>query len=296
MSSPGRQELIQNAIAFLSDPKFPLKSQASPWAQRIQFLEAKGLTPQEIDIASKQASSGNSGPSYPQGYHSGYGAYPSPGASVHRWDWRDYFITAVISGSVVYGAVALFKKHLLPHLQPPTSTAYEEDRDALSAQFDAAEALLKEIQAESAAVRKAVEEQKAEIDKTTANVEAVVAEMREGEHKTRDEMREIRDEINNIREMLPKMINKNKESQAQSLSELQQELKSLKALLLSRGPTSMPSSPMPALGRPAIPAWQLASSPNGAGVSPSPSQGSTAVVSNGKERDPGPSESSESSS
>lgn len=60
------------------------------------------------------------------------------------------------------------------------------------------------------------------------------------------------------------MIDKNKESQTNSLAELQQELKSLKALLLSRGP-SFPSStsPAPALsnfGRPSIPAWQLANS------------------------------------
>lgn len=97
------------------------------------------------------------------------------------------------------------QKYLLPHLQPPTSTVYEEDRDALTAQFDAAEALLKEIQAESAAVRSAVEAQNVKIDSTTANVDAVVVEMRDGETKTRDEMREIRDEVNNIREMLPKV-------------------------------------------------------------------------------------------
>jgi len=99
----------------------------------------------------------------------------------------------------------LVQRYLLPHLQPPSSTAYEEDRDALTAQFDAAEVLLKEIQVESAAVRAAIEEQKDSIDKTTANVEAVVLEMREGENKTRDEMREIRDEVNNIRDMLPKV-------------------------------------------------------------------------------------------
>jgi len=75
----------------------------------------------------------------------------------------------------------------------------------LTAQFDAAEALLKEIQAETTAVRTAVEEQKERIDQTTADVKAVVTEMREGEVKTRDEMREIREEINNIREMLPKV-------------------------------------------------------------------------------------------
>ncbi|KAF8807467.1 hypothetical protein BYT27DRAFT_7256068 [Phlegmacium glaucopus] len=265
-----RQELIRNAVAFLSDPK----SQTSPITQRVQFLEAKGLTPAEIDIALKQAafSAAPSQAPYSNAYEPNpYAVVPS---SVSRWDWRDYFVTAVISGTITYGAVTLFKKYLLPHLQPPTSTAYEEDRDALEAQFDAAEALLKDIQSETAAVRAAVEEQKEKIDITTEEVKSVVTEMREGEIKTRDEMREIRDEVTNIREMLPKMIEKNKESQNQSLNELQQELKSLKALLLNRGPaiSSTPASPLPLLGRPSIPAWQLATStPQTNGMAPAPS-------------------------
>ena len=74
----------------------------------------------------------------------------------------------------------------------------------MTAQFDAAEALLKEIQAETAAVRTAVEEQKDRVEKATEEVESMVKEMREGELKTRDEMREIREEVDNIREMLPK--------------------------------------------------------------------------------------------
>ncbi|KAG5342402.1 hypothetical protein C0989_002237 [Termitomyces sp. Mn162] len=274
MSSPDRQELVQNAVAFLADPK----TQASPLAQRIQFLEAKGLNPQEIDTALKQATSNNSGPSYQQNYPPGYGAYHLGAPPSQLWDWRDYFVPANF-------------KHLLPHLQPPTSTAYEEDREALNAQFDAAEALLKEIQSESAAVRKAVEEQKEVIDRTTANVETVVVEMREAQHKTRDEMREIRDEVNNIREMLPKMINKNKESQTQSLSELQQELKSLKALLLSRGPSSIPSSPLPALGRPSIPAWQLAGTSSQNGIETSSSTPSI-PVGDVKEKEPEPADNS----
>ncbi|PPQ64426.1 hypothetical protein CVT26_002133 [Gymnopilus dilepis] len=280
MSTPDRQELLNNAIAFLTDPK----AQASPLTQRIQFLEAKGLTPPEIDLALKQATLRNANTSAPSGYPVPYGANPYM-TPAQRWDWRDYFITGIISGAVTYGAVALFKKYLLPHLQPPTATAYEEDRDALNAQFDAAEALLKEIQNETAAVRAAVEEQKEKIDKTTEDVKAVVAELREGEAKTRDEMREVREEVNNIREMLPKMIDKNKESQNQSISELQQEVKSLKALLLSRGPTlpsSSPASPLPMLGRPAIPAWQLATPPQPSAsetVSPARRSGSPLVTS-----------------
>ncbi len=55
------------------------------------------------------------------------------------------------------------------------------------------------------------------------------------------------------------MIEKNKESHNQSLAELQQELRSLKALLLSRGPgiSTGPSTPI-LPGKPSIPAWQLA--------------------------------------
>ncbi|KAJ7597112.1 hypothetical protein C8J56DRAFT_1011641 [Mycena floridula] len=242
-SAPDRTELIRQAVAFLADPQ----TQASTVEQRIQFLQAKGLTRPEIDEAFRQVSNYSATPYKPQFYG------PS-----QQWDWRDYFITAVVSGAVAYGAVSLFKKYLLPHLQPPNSTAYEQDRDALTAQFDAAEALLKEIQTETAAIRAAVDEQTLKVQSATHDVEQVVAEMKQNETKTRDEMREIRDEVNNIREMLPKMMEKNKDVQTHTLSELQQELKSLKALLLTRSTT--PSSPLPSLGRPTIPAWQLASS------------------------------------
>jgi peroxin-14 len=204
-------------------------------------------------------------------------------------------ITAVISGTVVYGAVSLFKKYLSPHLQPPDTTVYEDDRDALTAQFDAAEALLKEIQTETSEVKQAVQEQKEKVDKATKDVEAVVSEMREAEFRARDEMREVRDEINTIRDMLPKMIEKNKDAQTQSLAELQQELKSLKALLLSRGPTSSASSSVPMVGRPSIPAWQLAgsNSSNSPGATtfntpslPIPSPSATATTNGkGKERE-----------
>lgn len=79
------------------------------------------------------------------------------------------------------------------------------------------------------------------------------------------------------------MIEKNKESQTQSLGELQQELKSLKALLLSRGPTTnIPSSPFPMIGRAAIPPWQLESTPPVAASSPQVNGTSEAASDKGK--------------
>ena len=86
-------------------------------------------------------------------------------------------------------------------------TAYESDRDALTSQFDVpAEALLKEIQTETVAVRAAVENQQERVDKVTADVEDVVQQMREADLRTRDELHEIRNEVNKIRVMLPKVV------------------------------------------------------------------------------------------
>ncbi|KAI0660437.1 peroxisomal membrane anchor protein conserved region-domain-containing protein [Cubamyces menziesii] len=263
MSMPDRQELVRNAVVFLTDPK----ASTSPLAQRVQFLEAKGLTGPEIEEAMRQAAMSSNvtrapaQPYAPSPYGPVYG--PMPYTPVQpppqQWDWRDYFITAVVSGTIAYGAISLFKKYVSPHLKPPSATAYEEDKDAMTAQFDAAEALLKEIQAETAAVRVAVEEQNEKVLKVTEDVESAVKDMRDSEARTRDEMREIREEVNTVREMLPKLIDKNKESQNQSLAELQQELKSLKALLLSRGPSTSAGPSTPILpGKPSIPAWQLA--------------------------------------
>jgi peroxin-14 len=63
-------------------------------SQRIQFLEAKGLTGPEIDVAVKQASSLNQ--TAPQThlapYMPVYSDPPYPVAPRHSWDWRDYFV------------------------------------------------------------------------------------------------------------------------------------------------------------------------------------------------------------
>jgi len=179
-------------------------------------------------------------------------------------------------------------------MRPPSQTAYEGDAAALAAQFDVAEALLKEIQESTAASRAAAEEQKAQVDAAVQSVEKAVEEIREGERRAQTELKELRDEVESVKDMLPKMMDKNKDNQNAAMAELQQELKSLKALLLTRKPDaatpvrgSSPSSSSireyMSAGRPTIPAWQLASassSPGGGGVGVGGS-GSGGVVVNG---------------
>lgn len=76
------------------------------------------------------------------------------------------------------------------------------------------------------------------------------------------------------------MIEKNKESHTQSLAELQQELKSLKALLLNRGPGTPSGIATPIIPpKPTIPAWQLAGSPHANSVTSPPLPASPAASS-----------------
>lgn len=92
-----RAPLISSAVFFLRDPS----TANSPLAQRISFLESKGLSPQEIEQAISQAN----GPAQQQPYYAG----PRGGRMSREYerDWRDWFIMAVVGGSVGWVALKL---------------------------------------------------------------------------------------------------------------------------------------------------------------------------------------------
>jgi hypothetical protein len=101
MASTGRSSNVDAAVSFLRDPAV----QDSPLNKKLEFLQAKGLTQEEIDAAFRIMSSAgtipssSSAPTLPprQGTY-GY-AYPGPQDRM-RPDWRDWFIMAVVGGSV----------------------------------------------------------------------------------------------------------------------------------------------------------------------------------------------------
>jgi peroxin-14 len=101
MSSSGSAS-VQSAVTFLRDPSV----RDSPLSKKLAFLEAKGLSPQDIDAAlriaggSSSSSAGVGAGSYNAG---GYAPYPGqPGQ--RQPDWRDWFIMATVGGAV--GTVA----------------------------------------------------------------------------------------------------------------------------------------------------------------------------------------------
>ncbi|KAG9099813.1 peroxisomal membrane protein pex14, partial [Ceratobasidium sp. 392] len=155
-----RQELVRNAVTFLSDPKI----QSAPLTKRISFLESKGLTNTEIEeaIAESASASTASRPasdySMPRAVFQGHSVLTAP-PHVPQRDWRDYFIMALVSGGLMYGVAALARKYIMPHLQPPSEDAFEATSSQLTAQFDEAAALLKQIQEDTNAAHNAVQQQ-----------------------------------------------------------------------------------------------------------------------------------------
>jgi len=85
---------VQSAIHFLRDPNVA----SAPLNKKVQFLEAKGLSPSEISEA--LSSSPVPGPS-----NAPY--YPYPGPPHNAYDWRDWFIMTVVGGGLAYVGSAL---------------------------------------------------------------------------------------------------------------------------------------------------------------------------------------------
>ncbi|PWN42830.1 hypothetical protein IE81DRAFT_301382 [Ceraceosorus guamensis] len=301
-----RADMVQSAVSFLLDPAVS----TSTMDQRLQFLSSKGLTQSEIQEALRLSSTttssthlspapsaqGQVGPfqshqSYAQSapyYAAPAGQYPYGQPNQRANDWRDWFIMAVVAGTAGYGVMSLARKYLLPHLKPPNADVLTTDLESLTAKYDAVSSQLSALEETTESVKVGVEEQRKAVDQGIKEVESAVDLIKKGETRRDEEIKKVVDEVEEIKKSLPKMFEKTQSAQAQSLSDLQSELKSLKSLLVSRGGAgagagagaSRYSSGVggassgisggrdsPALGfKPSIPAWQLAGG-SGSGAS-----------------------------
>ncbi|GAA5979380.1 hypothetical protein JCM11641_005018 [Rhodosporidiobolus odoratus] len=276
-SNPGDPSaLLSSAISFLRDPS----TSTSPLAQRIQFLESKGLNQQEIQQALAQAQAPSFSPvlpsrpaggAYPaQPGHGGYAGYGQ--AREYEKDWRDWFVMGVVGGGVGWLAVKLAQKFLLPSLQPPSESDLEASQRALEAKYDEASALLRTLQESTDAVAASLDEQKESVEKELDEVKKAVAEMREGERRRDEWAKKVEAQVEDMARSLPGLLDKQHSTSSASLNELQTELKSLKSLLLARrltpGSPSFSGSASPAaspsasslpfnIKPPGLPAWQM---------------------------------------
>lgn len=275
-----REDLVQNAVTFLQDSTVA----SSPLAKRIEFLENKSLSRDEIEEAIRRSSSASSAPTPPD-YRppSSDTYYPPYAPPLPQRDWRDWFVMATVTGGVGYGLYHLTKRYVLPLILPPTPSTLESDKKEITRAFDEAHALLEQLQSDTEVLKKAEVERKERVDAAVTDMEVTVEALQEQLRSRNEEFVKMKTDIENIRELLPRALEKHKDAQTQSLTDLQNELKSLKSLLISRTKAAASASGMSNGGglagsmenegnegvakpaRPTIPAWQLATESNSEG-------------------------------
>lgn len=167
-----RQELVASAVNFLQDPAVA----SAAVEKRIEFLQSKNLTQEEIDLALSQSSGAPPPPPnapnqayYPPqqyqtpppgyGYPPPYGQWPQqPPPEPPKRDWRDYFIMATVVGGASYGLYVLANRYIRPLIAPPTPPQLEQDKAAIDEQFSKAFALLDTLSEDTTKLKDAEEE------------------------------------------------------------------------------------------------------------------------------------------
>ncbi|KAG2215956.1 hypothetical protein INT45_004090 [Circinella minor] len=242
-----REDLIQSAISFLTDPKV----QSAALAKKVSFLESKGMTSEEIEEAMSRANGGapsTTSTSAPQvgavaqytqpGSVQQQGMVGPPVPARPKYDWRDVFIAAVLAGGATYGLWTLAKRVFGPWFKVPSQDQLEKDKEALDQQFQAVEESLKEIKNQTEEALTSVSTQSDKVNDSLISLEAVLEDLKKGDEARKDEFDNVKNDVAALQELVPKMMDRNKEAQNTVLEDLQNELKSLKSLIVSRRPTT----------------------------------------------------------
>ncbi|ODV90901.1 hypothetical protein CANCADRAFT_2621 [Tortispora caseinolytica NRRL Y-17796] len=245
-----RKDHVESAVKFLHDPQVA----SAPLAKRVEFLESKELTQEEIEEALKQAASTVPSTSSPQSAahpipsNISYATYtPTSPPPLPSRDWRDIFVMSTVSAGAAYGLYILAKRYVLPAILPPTPAALEADKAAIESEFTNTRSLLEELKSETESLKAAEAERNARIDTLVSSIEEVVANIRLQADKHDTEYNKIKAEVEEIRDSLPSALNSNKEAQKLALDEVQSELKSLRQLLSTRsGKHALASTSIPA--------------------------------------------------
>ncbi|KAI8814711.1 peroxisomal membrane anchor protein conserved region-domain-containing protein [Cladochytrium replicatum] len=272
MAAAKREDLIESAVRFLKDPKVqssPLAKRISfletkgMTSAEIEDALAR-MNGTSASTSTPQAAAATTAPQhqqeqvgYPQGPYQPYpqqssipigvSGQPIPGYPYYGpvpltavvpqkepWSWKDYTLAGVSAAGLSYGAFLIIKNYISPHIAWPSPTSLSAESDKITQSLEGAKTALVAVQNETQAVSKQVSENALQVGSQIESIQKYLEELKEMDEKRDDEVRRIRDDVDSIKLMIPKMLEKSKESQNSALSDLQNELKSLKNLLLNR--------------------------------------------------------------
>ncbi|XP_025080692.1 peroxisomal membrane protein PEX14-like isoform X2 [Pomacea canaliculata] len=217
-----REHLVDTAVKFLQNPKV----RQSPLYQKEAFLEKKGLTKEEIQLAVQRAGIYNNNLSdaqqqiqHPSAYSSTTALVPvpqplppSPPTSWSRT--REVILTSALIAAVSYAIYNAFKFYIRPWFMGKSET----------------ESRLEKLESKIASLQATIAESNSQMVETLKGIQATL--------------------LNRDGDQQPAGVFGHRDNQA--LGEVKAEITSLKGLLLSR--RQFPPTPVTS---PVIPSWQL---------------------------------------
>lgn len=253
-----REELIENAVVFLKDPQVLGASHE----KKLEFLESKGLSQDEVDEALKRSQDPNyaSNPSsepvpqvpatHPVAQSYQYYTAPPP---VPEKDWKDYFIMATATVGVTYALYEITKRFLIPNILPDSKSQLEKDKEAIEQEFLRIEASLNDIAETQKQLKESEDEKTKVIDATIGSVQELILESKDKNTKVQDDIKYLKSEIENLKTSFDRSLEKQQNSISAEVAGLQHELHSLQQLVKSKNTLTgemkgnvLKTSPIPA--------------------------------------------------
>ncbi|MDC6274295.1 hypothetical protein PP714_09920 [Lacticaseibacillus paracasei] len=236
-----RQEMLDNAVSFLTDPSVA----DTPMAKKIQFLESKGMSNAEINqaltIAATQQQTHKAPPPAPPipagaGVPSTGGGLgvapfpyyaPPPPPAPRSYDWKDYVIMGTTSAGIMYGAYQIVSRYLLPKVIPPSQSKLDEDKESLEREFQRVEAVLEQLEKDQSEFISRQDEKTKLIDEALMEVDAIVKATNEKNLRNEETLKYLKLEVDSIKTTLLKNLEAQKSTISSELKELEEKTDNL---------------------------------------------------------------------
>jgi peroxin-14 len=230
--STQRVELINSAITFLNDPKV----KDATLANKISFLESKGLTPSEIQTALNSASSPGT----------------LPVITSTTGSWKSLFYGIGTLSALGFGIYHLGKTYILPLIDFPTANELSSQTKEIQSNINSSITNMTQIQTQTTELTKLITEQSKKTTDSIQEINSLLTTLSQKHIKTGEDYEELKSELEELKSSLPKLIEKYKIERENVVSELRMEIKSLKELMMSKS-----TAGGIVIGKPKIPEWQL---------------------------------------
>ncbi len=264
-----RQDMVESAVTFLLDGSIS----DSPLAKKIEFLEAKGLTDDEVKEAIRRAQISSADPNAdiksvgkPQGpippnpppkdyqisglhnnsnIKDGRGMYPmyyanAPPLSAER-DWKDYLILGTATAGLMYGVYKVVRNYVIPKTFPASKSELEKDKESVEHEFKRVQSLLDKFDEDQKEFYKKQEAKSAKIDETLVEIDKIINKTNEKNLQNEETLKFLKLQVDNIKTALMKSLESQKQTIGSELGSLEKEVDDLKLELKALSSGKHPS-------------------------------------------------------